>query len=183
MKTLTYSVVALLALSWTTARADEPNITDLKTRLSSPDYDTRNSIFPELLHVAQKRPLKKEEIDLLLRQFQSDADWRIKTKICLVLPAAADRDWVLEPLRSTLKDRGEDNSSGVVALYASDALIRLGDTKVLPLMEGWLRYVKSNPKPYSSTYDTLVKCTTRRITALRLKLQQEGSNKSIEPPP
>ena len=185
MSTLTYPLVALLALSWPAgSRADEPNVGDLKTRLSSPDYETRGSVVTELLYVGEKRPLKKEEIDLLLPHLQSDADWRIKVRITLVLPYAADRGWVLQPLIMALQDRDDKRSgSGNVQTGACMALVRLGDSRGLQPMEDWLHFLESHPKAYSLLHDGLINSAKKHIAELKSKLEKEGSNKSVEPTP
>jgi hypothetical protein len=136
----------------------------------------------ELLHVGEKRPLKKEEIDLLLPHLQSDADWRIKVRITLVLTYAADRGWVLQPLIMALQDRDDKSSGGGNVPYAACwALARLGDSRGLQPMEDWLRFLESHPKAYGEyLHDDLTKGTKLRIGELKSKLEKEGS-KSVEP--
>ena len=185
MKKFTYPLVALLALVWPAgSQADELNVGDLKTRLSSSDYETRKSVVTELLQAGEKRPLKKEEIDLLLPHLRSDADWRIKVRITYVLPYAADREWVLQPLITALQDRDDKSSGGGnVPSYSCKALARLGDSRGLQPAEDWLRYLESHPKAYGDLDDDLVKLAKKHIAELKSKLKKEGSNKSVEPTP
>ena len=122
MNRLTYPFIALLTLSFSAgANGDEATVSDLKTRLSSPGYETRKSVVTELLHIGEKRPLRKEEIDLLLPHLRSDADWRIKVRITSVLPYAAQHDWVLPPLVEGASPRrrqkeAEDPNLGLASL-------------------------------------------------------------------
>ncbi len=103
----------LLGLGWSSsfAATDNPNIEQLRKQLASPDYETRKAAVSELLQTGQKRPLTKNEVDVLLPNLKSDSDFRIKVRIIGVLPYAADPNWVADPLIAALKDR-EDNSSG-----------------------------------------------------------------------
>jgi len=73
MKILIYPLVALFAWLWIpNSRADEPNLGDLMTRLESSDYAIRKAVVTELLHLQEKRPLKKEEIGLLFLGVSQD---------------------------------------------------------------------------------------------------------------
>jgi len=106
-------LVALLecsnpSLSW----AADQNLNELRQELASTNYETRVAAVTEMLHLGEKRLLNKEEIDLLLPHLKSDSDWRIKCRVTLVLPRAANPDWVLEPLISALQDRSEESSGG-----------------------------------------------------------------------
>lgn len=168
----------LFALSWPAgSRADEPNLDDLKTRLSSPDYETRKSVVTELFHVGEKRPLKKEEVDLLLPHLKSDPDWRIKVRITHVLPYATNSDWVLQPLISALQDRDEHSSgTGNVPLSACEALVRLGDSRGLQPVEDWLHYLEAHQKVYGDLHDFLVTEAEKYFAELKSKLKKEGSN-------
>jgi len=82
--------------------AQGQNLEELRQKISSPNYETRRSVATNLFYIGEKRSLKKEEIDLLTPHLKSDADWRIKVYITLVLPYSANPDWVLPPLISAL---------------------------------------------------------------------------------
>jgi hypothetical protein len=130
----------------------------------------------ELLNVGVKRPLDKEEVDLLLPHLKSDSDRRVKVRITLALPYAKDPDWVLQPLISALEDRDvESSGGGNVPLYASNALAQLGDSRGLQPVEGWLHYLESHPKAYGDLHDSLVKHTEKHLAELRSKLEKAAS--------
>jgi hypothetical protein len=89
--------------------AQDQNLEELRQKNSSPNYETRRSVVTNLFYIGEKRPLTKEEVDLLIPHLKSDADWRIKSyiNIMLVLPYSANPDWFLPPLISALQDRDE----------------------------------------------------------------------------
>jgi hypothetical protein len=162
--------------------AAEQDLEGLRQKLASPDYENRRSAVTELLYVGEKRPLKKEEIDLLLPHLQSDADWRIKVRITLVLPYAADRGWVLQPLIMALQDRDDKlGGGGNVPSGACRALARLGDSRGLQPIKDWLRFLESHPKAYGDLHDDLIRGAKESIAELKSKLEKAGSNKSVEP--
>jgi hypothetical protein len=159
------------------------NLDELRQILASPDYETRKTVVTELLHVGEKRPLDKEEVDLLLPHLKSDSDWRIKVRITAVLPYAKNPDWVLQPLISALEDRDVKSSGGGnVPLYACGALAHLGDSRGLQPVEGWLHYLESYPKVYGDSHDSLVKQTEKRIAELKSKLEKADLPSSIAHP-
>src|SRR5437868_12871951 len=83
----------------------------LRGKLRSPVYETRVAAVTELLHIGQEKPLSKEEVDLLLPHLKTD-EWRIKVRVLLVLPYAANPDWVLESIVGALQDTDEASSGG-----------------------------------------------------------------------
>jgi hypothetical protein len=82
--------------------AQDQNLDELRQKISSPNNETRRFVVTNLFYIGKKRPLTKEEVDLLIPHLKSDADWRIKSYIMLVLPYSANPDWVLPPLISAL---------------------------------------------------------------------------------
>src|SRR5260370_13490662 len=104
--------------------------------------------------MGQKKPLSKEQVDLLLPPLKTD-EWTIKVRVLLVLPFAANSDWVPEPLITALQDRDEDNSGrGNVPSGACRALVSLGDRRGLQACEDWLKYLKSHPKAYGDLHSS-----------------------------
>jgi len=88
------------AVLWTTVLcADELRLNDLKARLASPDSKTRFAAATDLLNLGKARPLKKEEIDLVLPHLEADPDWTIKVRVCEILPYAENPHWVIGPLK------------------------------------------------------------------------------------
>jgi hypothetical protein len=185
MKALSHAifVLALLAaLAPSASLAADHSLDALRQKLSSTNYESRIAAVTEMLEMGQKRQLNKEEIDLLIPHLKSDSDWRIKCRVTLVLPYAANPDWVLPSLISTLQDRDEDSSGGGnVPSYACRSLVQLGDSRGLQPIEDWLAYLNSHPKAYGDLHDKLVKHTKLRIAELKSKLKKEGSNNSLQP--
>src|SRR5450432_244590 len=90
-------LVALLTLPFSRVLlAQNQNLEELRQKISSPNYETRRSVATNLFYIGEKRPLTKEEIDLLIPHLKSDADWRIKVYITSALPYSANPDWVLQ---------------------------------------------------------------------------------------
>lgn len=150
--------------------AADQNLNQFCQELASTNYETRAAAVTEMHHLGEKRPLNKEEIDLLLPHLKSDSDWRIKCRVTLVLPLAANSDWVLQPLISALQDRGENRSGGGnVPSYACGALARLADSRGLQPVEDWLHYLESHPKAYGDLHESLVKKAQKVIEELKSK--------------
>jgi hypothetical protein len=165
------------------SRAADQNLDELRQKLASPDYEARRAVLTGLLKVGEKRALNKEEVDLLLPHLKSDPDWRIKVRITLVLPYAKNPDWVLQPLISALEDRDEKSSvGGNVPSGACEALARLGDSRGLRPVEGWLHYLGSHPNVYGDLHDSLVKQTEKHLAELKSKLKKTGSPSGVANP-
>src|SRR5712671_5087069 len=114
MKTITLAtaVGAFLAFAHPHALFGvDHSLYELRRDLASPVYETRVAAVTELLQMGQKKPLNKKEISLLLLPLKTD-EWRIKVRILLVLPFAANPDWVVEPIIGALQDRAEESSGG-----------------------------------------------------------------------
>jgi hypothetical protein len=175
---LTAFLGALLAFSIPHASlATDQQLEALRQKLSSTNYDSCTAAITEMLKMGEKQPLSKNEVELLIPHLKPDSDWRIKCQVTLVLPYAANPDWVLPSLISALQDRDEDSSGGGnVPLYACGALARLGDSRGLKPIEDWLAYLDSHPKAYGDVHDKLVKGTSKQIAKLKSKLRNKGSN-------
>ena len=150
----------------------------LTKQLADPDYEVRKAAVTVLLAAGRERPLQKEEIDLLLPPFKSDPDWRIKVRICAVLPFAADKTEVLPQLLTALLERGDEASGGGnLQSYSCKALARIGDPKALPAMRAWLTFLNTNPKQFRLLREDLIKQAEQRIKELEDKTKEQGSNK------
>ncbi len=161
--------------------ATDQNFDELRQKLSSTNSGNRVAAITEMLEMGEKRPLSKDEVALLIPHLKSDSDWSIKCRVTLVLPYAANPDWVLPSLISALQDRDEDSSGGGnVPSYACGALVRLGDSRGLQPIEDWLHYLDSHPKVYGDLHYKLVKHTKERIAELKSKLKKVGSNQTVQ---
>src|SRR5690242_7576303 len=178
MKTLVHTmfVEALLAfLIPCTSRAAD-SLDALHQKLSSTNYESRVAAVTEMMEMGDKRPLRKDEVDLLIPHLKSDSDWRIKCRVTLVLPFAANRDWVLQPLVSALQDRGEESSgNGDVPLAACHALVRLGDKRGLQPIQDWLHFLESYPNIYGDLHNPLVNSTKKCLKELKSKVEHDDS--------
>lgn len=176
LRKLVPGLMCLMLLGWSSsfAATGNSNVEQLRKQLTSPNYETRKAAVSELLETGQKRPLTKDEIDLLLPNLKSDSDWRIKVRIIGVLPYAADPNWVVDPLIAALKDtRDQSSGGGNVPSYACGALVKLGDARALQPMEDWLNYLKTNPNAYGELNKKLTEVTQQRIAALKTKLTEK----------
>lgn len=174
MKRMTTSLCLMLIAAVALAQRGELDLPGLKKQLADPDYEVRKAAVKVFLAAGRKRPLKKEEIGLLLPPFKSDADWRIKVRITAVLPFAADKAQVLPPLMA--RD-DEASGGGNLQIYSCKALSRIGDPKALPAMREWLAFLNANPKEFKLLRDDLIKHTEQRIKELEDKTKELGSNK------
>jgi len=166
------SAILMFLLSHVSLAGDQ-DLEGLRQKIASPNYETRRSAVIDLFHTGEKRPLTKAEIDLLLPHLKLDADWRIKVRITLVLPYAANPDWVLQPLISALQDRDEESSGGGnVPTAACSALARLADRRGLQPSEDWLNYLESNPKCYRDLHNGWVEIAKKNIAELKSKLEK-----------
>jgi HEAT repeat protein len=173
------TVAVLLSLCFPRALwAEDPNIEELRQKLQSTDYETRKSAVATLREIGESRPLKKEECDVLLPNFKSDSDWRIKVRIASVLTAAKKAEWVLDALIAALKDTDDTNSGGGnVPASASKSLAQLGDARALKPMREWLKYLESHPDVYPNLRDRLVKDAKKDISDLKEKLANTKEEK------
>jgi len=171
------SAVAAVAL----AEPAQLDLADLKKKLADKDYKVRKAAVKVLLYAGQERRLNKEEIELLLPPFKSDPDWRIKVRIALVFPFAADKAQILQPLIQALQERDDDASGGGnLQISSCRALAEVGNQTALPAMREWLTFLKSNPQQFTLLRDDLIKQTTQRIKELEDKAKDQGSNKASE---
>ena len=170
MKTTTLAATVGVLLTFANPHAlsgAEQTLDGLRHKLASPVYETRVAAVTELLQMGQKKPLSKEEVDLLLPPLKND-EWRIKVRVLLVLPFSANPDWVLQPLISALQDREDESSGGGnVPSGACRALTKLGDSRGLKPCEDWLKFLESNPKAYGDLHASLVKKARQYIRELR----------------
>ena len=163
---LSFILIALPAV----AQPSELNLITLKKQLTNPDYEVRKAAVKEFYAVGSKRQLKKEEIEVLLSPFKSDDDWRIKVRISLVFPFAADKAQVLPSLISALRIRDDEASGGGnLQIYSCTALAEIGNSKALPAMREWLSFLNSNPEQFKENRDTLIKKTEKCIKELENK--------------
>ena len=159
------------AVLWTTVLcADELRLNDLKARLASPDSKTRFAAATDLLNLGKARPLKKEEIDLVLPHLEADPDWTIKVRVCEILPYAENPHWVIGPLIEALKDTqagGEGNVPG----WSCRALGRVGDESALKPMREWLQFLETHPGVYGTNRDDWIRGTKKWIAELEARLK------------
>lgn len=154
----------------------------LREKLASPVYETRVAAVTELLEMGQQKPLSKEEVELLLPPLKTD-EWRIKVRVLLVLPYAADPEWVIQPIIGALQDRDEESSGGGnVPSGAARALAILGNSKGLQACEDWLKYLKSHPKAYGDLHASHEQQAREYIGELKRKIENT-SNKSLHSMP
>ena len=175
-KTLPPLVAMLLSLSFAhgLCTGDE-GIDILRRNMASPDYETRKSVVTNVFYQGEKRPLKKDEIDLLLSDLKSDTDWRIKVKIICALRYAENTDWVLQPLIAALQDREETSSGqGNVPVYASKALVRLGDARAIEPLREWLQYLERHPDAYPDLREIIIENANADVAALEKALEEKG---------
>jgi hypothetical protein len=145
------------------------SLDELRQKLASPVYETRVAAVTELFQTGQKKPLSEEEIGLLLPPLKTD-EWRIKVRILLVLPYAANPDWVFEPILGALRDRNENSTGGGnVPSGACRALVSLGESRGLQPCEDWLKYLESHPKAYGDLHATHVEQARKYIGELKEK--------------
>ena len=178
MKQMTTSLCLMLIAAAALAQGGELDLPGLKKQLAHPDYAVRKAAVDVFLAAGRARPLKKQEIGLLLPPLKSDSDWRIKVRITAVLPFAADKAQVLPPLMAALRERGdEDSGGGNLQIYSCEALARIGDPKALPAMREWLAFLNANPKEFKLLKEDLIEHTRQRIKKLEDKTKERGSNK------
>ena len=178
MKAITFiaAMGALLAFSHShVLLAADQNLDGLRNKLASPVYETRVAAVTELLHKGQKQALSKQEVDLLLPPLKTD-EWWIKVRVLLVLPCAANPDYVLKPIIAALQDRDEESSGGGnVPSGGCRALMRLGNSRGLQACEDWLNYLKSHPKAYGDLHTSHVEMARKNISELKRKLENNSS--------
>ena len=97
----------------------------LKSELADPDYEVRRAAVTQFLATGRKRPLREEEIELLLPPFRSDPDWRIKVRISEARVNASSSDSVTSFFLKT-ETKATDRAPS-----ANMSLSRLGTLKAV----------------------------------------------------
>ena len=167
-KMMVYCVCAITLLSCSRERVLDH--AELRMSLASPDYKVKRSAINRLLRIGRERPLTKEEVSLLLLPLESDPDWRIRVRITTVLPFAANKSQVIQPLIGALQERDEAVSGGGnLQIYCCRALAEIGDPHALPVMRSWLAFLESNPEKFKMKRHDLIEITKQWINELEGK--------------